>query len=181
MLEVNQKYITYLVMILIAVLCFWIGITGKLGSLLGAFIVPGYMVQGDGSVGGGSSADFGTTLTDGQIAQLAVSAGVAGSLNAIATATAIAIAESGGDPLKHNPGNGTTDKEDSYGLWQINILAHPNYNKAQLYTPSYNASAMNDISNGGANWNPWGTYTSGAYKQYMGRGNAAASQVFQGI
>lgn len=187
MLEVNQRYITYLVLILVAALCFWIGVTGKLGSLLGAFITPGYMVQGSGSgssvgasVTNGSSANFGTTLTDVQIAQAAVTAGVVGSMNAIATATAIAIAESGGDPQAHNPGS-ATDHEDSYGLWQINILAHPNYNKARLYDPNYNAQAMYTISNGGTNWNPWGTYTSGAYKQYMSRGNAAASQVFQGI
>lgn len=185
MLEVNQRYITYLVLILVAALCFWIGVTGKLGSLLGAFVTPGYMVQGNGSgsgsgSGNGSSANFGTTLTDVQIAQAAVTAGVVGSMNAIATATAIAIAESGGDPQKHNPGS-ATDIEDSYGLWQVNILAHPNYNKARLYDPNYNAQAMYAISGGGTNWNPWGTYTSGKYKAYMSRGQAAASQVFQGI
>lgn len=186
MLEINQRYITYLVAIIVAILCIWIGVTGRLGSLLGAIITPGFMTQGStgngvgASVINGSSANFGVTLTDAQIAQAAVTAGVVGSKNAIATATAIAIAESGGDPQAHNPGN-ATDKEDSYGLWQINILAHPNYNKVRLYDPNYNAQAMYAISSGGVNWNPWGTYTSGKYKQFMSRGQAAANQVFQGI
>jgi len=84
-------------------------------------------------------------------------------------AAAVAMAESGGNPNAEAiitnplPGNGP---ERSFGLWQINTLAHPTYSEASLLDPTYNALAAYTISNGGTNWRPWSTYTSGLYKKW---------------
>lgn len=86
------------------------------------------------------------------------------------TAAAVAMAESGGNPSAQAivtnpaPGNGP---ERSFGLWQVNTLAHPNYDESSLLDPTYNARAALAISSNGTNWTPWSTYNSGAYKQYM--------------
>jgi hypothetical protein len=104
-------------------------------------------------------------LTKSQIAGYAQGAGLSGS--ALQIATAIALAESGGDTAVINPGH-SGDVEYSVGLWQINLLAHPQYTVMQMQDPLQNARAMFAISNGGKNWIPWGTYTSGRYLQFMG-------------
>jgi hypothetical protein len=86
------------------------------------------------------------------------------------TAAAVAMAESRGNPSAQNivtnpaPGNGP---ERSFGLWQVNTLAHPNYDEQSLLDPTYNARAALAISSGGTNWTPWSTYNHGDYKQYM--------------
>lgn len=67
------------------------------------------------------------------------------------TWTAIALAESGGDPSAHNP-NG----EDSRGLWQINLNAHDN-KWGDLYDPVTNARAAYEISMQGTDMRPWTT------------------------
>lgn len=94
-------------------------------------------------------------------------------------ATAIAFAESGGDPnQRYNPG-----PEDSYGLWQINL--DPSYRSSrmktigisspsQLYDPATNAKAMYILSSHGNNWRPWTTYTSGKYKAFISQANQVA-------
>jgi hypothetical protein len=48
--------------------------------------------------------------------------------------------------------------ERSFGLWQINTLAHPQYDESSLLDPDYNAHAALQISSGGTNWKPWSTY-----------------------
>jgi hypothetical protein len=50
----------------------------------------------------------------------------------------IVMHESKGDPYAHNK----TDKEDSRGLFQVNINAHPDANSSQLFDPEYNARYM---------------------------------------
>lgn len=77
----------------------------------------------------------------------------------IAMAVAIAEAESGGNPKAYN-GKG---RDDSYGLWQINMKAHTLgelgiASKDALYDPLTNARAMVKISGSGAHWGPWSTY-----------------------
>lgn len=106
-----------------------------------------------------------TILSPSQIATYAQRTGLTSTQ--VAIATAIALAESGGDTNAINPGN-ATDPEYSVGLWQINIRAHPQYTVAQMKDPVQNAFAMFTISNGGTNWNPWGTYTNGSYKSKLG-------------
>lgn len=90
-------------------------------------------------------------------------------------ATAIALAESGGQTDAINPGTAAI-KEYSVGLWQINILAHPQYNATLLRDPVQNANAMFAISNGGTSWTAWSTYTNGKYRQYLSNSSTSPIQ-----
>jgi len=116
-------------------------------------------------------------LSYGSLVSLAQSAGLSSSAARIAAA--IAMAESGGNPEAHNP----KPPDDSYGLWQINMLgrlgperraAFGLSSNSELYDPATNAQAMFAISNGGARWTPWTTYTSGAYRRFLDSAVAAA-------
>lgn len=117
-------------------------------------------------------------LTQSQIAMYAQSAGLPADRAKIAAA--IAMAESGGEPTAHNQ----VPPDDSYGLWQINMIGdmgparRKQYginNNTDLYDPAINAQAMAKISNKGADFSPWSTYGSGAYKKFNG-GAADANQ-----
>lgn len=101
------------------------------------------------------------SLTQSDCYQLARSAGLGESQAKMAAA--IAMVESGGDPNAHN----ATPPDDSYGLWQINMLGAmgPERRKqfgisdnSQLYDPAINAKAMALISQNGGNFSPWSTY-----------------------
>jgi len=77
---------------------------------------------------------------------------------------AIALAESGGNPSATNPtDNGGT--QTSWGLWQISLGNHnapaPDWNN-----PYTNAKLAIGKLNG-QGLGAWGTYNSGAYKQFM--------------
>src|SRR5579859_7798825 len=133
--DAAQNYLKFFLGVTMGMLFIWIGVTGKLGSLLGAFVTPGYMEEGTNNPSSGilernspvgQTTGPGQTLSMNVIGGLAYTAGVQ-NVNSLAIAIAIAMAESGGRTSAHNPGNGTTDIEDSYGLWQINVLAHPQY------------------------------------------------------
>lgn len=92
----------------------------------------------------------------------------------VPTAAAIAQAESGLQIAATNPSSGAA------GLWQILPSAHPEYDVARLKSdPAYNAQAMVEVwthaPNGGDNWTPWATYTSGAYTQYLAAAQTAAA------
>jgi LysM repeat protein len=67
-------------------------------------------------------------------------------------AAEIAMAESGGNPSAISP-------TDDFGLWQINAS---NGSLATL-DPYANAKSAIDLSDDGANWDAWTTYTSGVY------------------
>jgi LysM repeat protein len=69
-------------------------------------------------------------------------------------AAEIAMAESGGRQYAHSPTN-------DFGYWQINGGHGP---AMATYDPLGNARAAIAISSNGSNWNPWTTYTSGAYR-----------------
>jgi surface antigen len=119
-----------------------------------------------------------SVLSPTQIAQVAANAGFRG--NALIISVAVALAESGGNTSAHNPGNGTTDIENSWGLWQINLLAHPQYSATAMQNAASNAAAAFTISSGGSNWGAWGTYTSGAYSRFMSTAQAAVQGVSSG-
>lgn len=83
---------------------------------------------------------------------------------------AIALAESGGNTQAHNP----KPPDDSYGLWQINMIGKlgPERRKAfkissnsELFDPKKNADAMIKILDQ-QGLKAWSTYTNGAYKKY---------------
>jgi LysM repeat protein len=67
-------------------------------------------------------------------------------------AASIAMAESGGQQY-------ATGAAGERGYWQIN----PDHGSLSTYDPLGNAKAAVIISDDGANWTPWTTYTSGAY------------------
>jgi hypothetical protein len=117
-------------------------------------------------------------ISDSQIASFAKQAGVKG--DNLAIAVAVALAESNGNTEAHNP----IPPDDSYGLWQINFFGGLARERKQwfgvtnlfaLYDPALNAKYMYRISNGGTNWRPWSTYTSGKYRVYLARGKVAAA------
>lgn len=106
-------------------------------------------------------------LSAAEIAQVAYDAGFRG--DGLRTAVAVALAESAGDPKAHND----TYPDNSYGLWQINMLGAMGPERREqfglesnreLFQPDENAKAALAISSGGKNWSPWTTYTSGAYR-----------------
>jgi hypothetical protein len=142
----------------------------------------------DGSAGGNSGAGTNpSTSTPGQIGMQTIQtlvpiARTAGWIDeAVAIAVAIAMAESGGDPNAHNTNAGTGD--NSYGLWQINMLGSMGPARRQqfglssndeLFNPATNARVAYEMSGGGGNWSPWSTWKNGAYRQYLGAARQAA-------
>lgn len=85
-------------------------------------------------------------LTRQEIEELWVRAG--GNPQNASTASAIALAESGGDPSAVNGNsNGSTDR----GLWQVNSV----HGSLSTFDPLANARAAVSISSNGANWKPW--------------------------
>ena len=100
------------------------------------------------------------------IARFASNAGFQG--DDLATAVAVALAESGGDPSAHGdlslPGSG------SYGLWQIYAHAHPEFgpNFDQLFDPQTNANAAFSVfSAAGNSFSPWSTFKGGQYAAFL--------------
>lgn len=99
------------------------------------------------------------------LVDLATSAGC--SPDQAQTAAAISMAESRGNPgaqcLNCVPGV----RENSQGLWQINIRGNPRFASQNLYDPNVNAAAMYQISNGCTDWSAWTTFTKGTYQKFL--------------
>jgi Lysozyme like domain len=104
------------------------------------------------------------------IAQAAKDAGFTGTQ--IAIATAIALAESGGDASAHN-----TKGEDSRGLWQINVAptANPDLIGMALFDPRTNARAAKIVYDR-QGWAAWSVFKSGKYRTHMGEAQMASGQ-----
>lgn len=120
------------------------------------------------------------SLTPKRIAQYAYDAGFRG--QALTTAVAVALAESGGDPHAHN----AEPPDDSYGLWQVNMLgslgperraAFHLESDAELFDPAVNARAAWSISGHGGSFRPWSTYTGGAYRDHLAAAREGARAV----
>ena len=99
-------------------------------------------------------------------------------------ATAIALAESGGRASAHNPNTSTGD--DSWGLWQINLLGGLRSrlvkwgltSPQQLTDPMVNAKAAYSIfSDAGGTFRDWSTYNHGSYIPFLGQAKSAANTV----
>jgi murein DD-endopeptidase MepM/ murein hydrolase activator NlpD len=93
--------------------------------------------------------------------------------DALKTAWEVMMAESGGHASDHN--NNAATGDNSYGLFQINMLgsmgparrkAYGLSSDADLLNPDTNARVAYSMSAGGKNWSPWSTYKSGAYSKY---------------
>lgn len=110
-------------------------------------------------------------LSPAAIYSLAIGAGL--SPAAATTATAIALAESGGRP----DAVGDVGLQDgtwgpSVGLWQVRSLKAQSgtggpRDATRLADPVFNAQSMAQISGAGANFKPWTTYTQGTYKSHL--------------
>jgi hypothetical protein len=116
------------------------------------------------------------TVTLAQAYALARAAGF-GPAQAVIMA-AIAKAESGLRIAAHNTGT-ALHPEDSRGLWQINVRAHPWADPALLLTdPLYNARAAYRVyTDAGSRYTPWSVYTSGAYRANIADASAASNGV----
>jgi len=90
----------------------------------------------------------------------------------ISTATAVALAESGGETTATNRNsNGSTD----YGLWQINTIHGQLLNQGDKFNPLDNAKmALTVYARAGNKWTPWTVYKSGAYRGQMSVATLAA-------
>jgi Lysozyme like domain len=97
-------------------------------------------------------------LSAAQIQGYAAAAGFSGA--DLATAVAIALAESSGDPSAINP-------EGSYGLWQIYLPMHPEFAGVNLLDPQANAAAAFSVYSKAHGFGPWSTFNSGAYAKYL--------------
>jgi LysM repeat protein len=103
------------------------------------------------SQGGGGSSTLSGTLSCSGLEQLWEAAG--GNPADALMAAEIAMAESGGNQYALSP-------TDDYGYWQINAS-----NGALATFDAFgNARAAITLSQDGTNWDPWTTYTSGAYE-----------------
>ena len=110
-----------------------------------------------------------TSYTFNQLESLAVQAGFPQSL--APTMAAIALAESGGNPLATNP-NDNNGTQTSWGLWQISNGTHQ-MPEPNILDPNVNAKAA-FAKYQAHGLSPWGTYDSGAYKKFL-NGNAVVT------
>lgn len=109
-------------------------------------------------------------LTRDQVRKLLTDAGFKKNGVDTETMVSIAFAESGGDPNAHN----NKPPDDSYGLWQINMLGKLGAprrklfgitDNKQLFDPATNAKAAKKIYDS-QGLNAWTTYTRGTYLKY---------------
>jgi len=110
------------------------------------------------------------STADPDLVQILKNAGFSGA--SLATAYGIVKAESGGRAKALND----TRPDLSYGLFQINMIDKLGPARRErfglssnedLFDPNVNARVAYQISNGGTNFKPWTTYTSGKYKQFV--------------
>jgi hypothetical protein len=112
------------------------------------------------------------------VARLVVNAGVPCSGDRIATAVAVAKAESSFRPWITNTA-GNAHGIDR-GLWQVNSYWHPEVSATCALSASCNARAMARISRGGTRWSEWWTYNNGKHRPFMAQARAAKATVCDG-
>lgn len=108
-----------------------------------------------------------------QIKTLLVNAGFKKDSQTTNDMIAIAYAESGGDPSKHN-GNASTG-DDSYGLWQINMIGSMGPSRRKQFGITSNTQLLDPATNAKAAYivyksqglNAWSTYKRGDYLRFM--------------
>lgn len=97
----------------------------------------------------------------------------------IVTMAAIGMAESSGNPRAHNP----TPPDDSYGVWQINMIGNLGPQRralyglkanTDLYDPLVNARIALDIYQQ-QGLRAWGPYVTGIYRKWIPQSQAAYS------
>jgi hypothetical protein len=108
----------------------------------------------------------------------------------LVTATAVCVAESGGNAnIYYCDGNGTvgtyppvTCPGGSYdrGLWQVNSKAWPQVPDSCAFQPTCNANAAYAISAQGATFSPWAVYDGTGYTRYVGAAQTAVTGLDSG-
>jgi LysM repeat protein len=124
---------------------------GTTAASSGSESAGGASSGGASSGGGSATGGLSGTLSCGGLEQLWVEAG--GSASEEVIAASIAMAESGGNQY-------ATGSVGERGYWQIN----PVNGSLSTYDPYGNARAAVIMSQDGADWSPWTTWTSGAYQ-----------------
>jgi hypothetical protein len=105
------------------------------------------------------------TLTTAQVQQYAQNAGFTG--QALRQIVAIIQAESNNITTAHNPG-GPGDIENSFGLAQINLDAHPEVSASQAEDPAFALDyAYKLYTAAGNTFTDWGTFNTGEYIKYL--------------
>jgi murein DD-endopeptidase MepM/ murein hydrolase activator NlpD len=130
-----------------------------------------------GSTGGSATSNRGQgsydPMPDAKLVEILKAAGFTG--EALSIAYGVAKAESGGVANRHS--HPSLTKDDSFGLFQINMLGdlgparrktHGLSSNEDLYDPATNARVAYAISKGGTNWKPWSAYTNGRYLERLG-------------
>ena len=112
------------------------------------------------------------------VARLAKNAGIACTGSRIATAVAVARAESSFRPTITNT-VGNAHGIDR-GLWQINSYWHPEVSASCALSASCNARAAARISSKGTSWSQWWTYKNGKHLPYMSQARSAQNTVCAG-
>lgn len=118
-------------------------------------------------------------LSAGQIAEYASAAGFQG--EDLATAVAVALAESGGKPSAQGDYGIPSSSPNQYnaiGLWQINIAENPQFSSWNLTDPAVNAQAAFQLyQQFGSSFRAWSTYNSDNYLAFLDAGESAAQNV----
>jgi hypothetical protein len=114
-----------------------------------------------------------STLTSDQLNQLLQFAGFKKNSQTITDMVGICYAESGGNPNAHN-GNASTG-DDSYGLWQINMIGDLGPTRRKKFGISSNDKLFDPETNAKAAYviykeqglDAWTTYKNGDYLKHM--------------
>jgi hypothetical protein len=109
-----------------------------------------------------------------EIAKHAAAAGFRGA--DLQTSVAVALAESGGNPSARN----LSSREDSRGLWQINVRAHTEFANANLYDPATNARAARTVLRK-QGWTAWSVFSNGKFLLYMPTAGVAVRSLPGGV
>ena len=157
--------------------------------------IPGQdSASGDTSSGGSHygalAGRYGKSLFSGSlaeraaaVAQYAKRAGFSG--QALTTAVAIALGESGGDPMATGDVSLQTAKwGPSLGLFQNRTLKNPGAwsgldgrrDASKMYDPQYNADFAYDLYRSKGGFGDWSVYTSGKFTDYLDEARAGVSQ-----
>ena len=159
---------------------FFNALTGTTAATAAPMFTPTIaMRQGGGRNGGGPFMDSKGSLPVSSLGGLARSAGF--STEQAVIMAAIAMAESSGRAKAHNDNRSTGD--DSYGLWQINMIDRLGPERRRQFGISSNAALFDPTTNAKAarlvylsqGFGAWSVYKNGAYRQYLPAARRAIS------
>jgi hypothetical protein len=145
--------------------------------------LTGTPIQGaPGAIGATSGELAAGTIARGQVTMeqlIGLAKGAGFSQSDAVIMAAIAMAESGGDSNAHN----RKPPDNSYGLWQINMLGPLEKERLQLFGITNNEQLKDPVTNAHAakiikqrqGFGAWSVYKSGVYRSYLGSAQKAAA------